>query len=110
MAQTFLMVAGTEAEVKDAAAGGSGTAQDGQFHEGCRVGRPQPQPAGLPQPLGLRGRQEAQGRRRVGRSARTGGPDGRRTAGRAAGDAEDAVAGGALGTSEPTFERVRTCS
>ena len=42
MAQTPPMVIGTEAEAKDAAAGGRGGAQDGPIDEGCRGARPSP--------------------------------------------------------------------
>ena len=66
MAHIFPMATTTEAAVKDAAAGGSGGVQDGRVGEGCRVGRPQPQPGRTRPPLGLRSCPEAQGRRRGG--------------------------------------------
>ena len=53
---------------------------------------------------------EAQRRLRAGLPAPTGRPDGRRMAGWAEGDAEDAATDGACCTSEPTFERACTCS
>ena len=83
MAQTFPMVTSTEAAVKDAAGGGHGAAQDGRAYEGCRVGRPQPQPDESRPPLGLRSCLEAQRRRRGGLSIPTDGLVDERTAGRA---------------------------
>ena len=83
MAQTFPMVTSTEAAVKDAAGGGHGAAQDGRAYEGCRVGRPQPQPDESRPPLGLRSCSEAQRRRRGGLSIPTDGLVDERTAGRA---------------------------
>ena len=41
MAQIIPIAAGSKDAVEDAAGGGHGAAQDGGFHEGCRVGRPQ---------------------------------------------------------------------
>ena len=83
MAQTFPTVAGSEAAVEDAAAGGSGSAQSGRVDEGGRVGRPQPQPDGSRPPLGLRSCSDTQRRPRAGLPARTGGLVDERTAGRA---------------------------
>ena len=77
------MVAGTEAAVEDAAAGGSGVAQDGRDDEGCRVGRPQPPPGRSRPPLGLRSYPDAQGRRRAGLSTPMDDLVDGRTAGRA---------------------------
>ena len=83
MAHIFPMATTIEAEVKDAAAGGSGGAQDGRVDEGCRVGRPQPPPGRSRPPLGLRSCPDAQGRRRAGLSTPTDGLVVWRTAGRA---------------------------
>ena len=77
------MVAGSEAAVKDAAAGGSGAAQRGRVDEGGRVGRPQPQPDRSRPPLGLRSCSEAQRRLRAGHIVRTDDLVDGRTAGRA---------------------------
>ena len=109
-AQTSPIIATIEAAAEDAASGGAGDAQRGQIDEGCRRARPPPPLGGLRPPLGLRDRREAQGRRRAGLPAHTGGPDSRRTAGRAARDAGDAATDGALCASEPTFIRACTCS
>ena len=83
MAQTFPMVTGTEAAVKDVAAGSSGSGQRGPIDEGCCVGRPQPQPDGTRPPLGLRSCSDAQRRRRAGLSTHTDGLVDERTARRA---------------------------
>ena len=83
MAQTHPMVAGSEAAVEDAAAGGSGAAQRGRFDEGGRVGRPQPQPDRSRPPLGLRSCSEVQRRLRAGLTVRTDGLADGRTVGRA---------------------------
>ena len=96
IAETSPIIATIEAAAEDAASGGAGDAQRGQIDEGCRRARPPPPLGGLRPPLGLRDRREAQGRRRAGLPAHTGGPDGRRTAGRAAEDAEDAASDRAL--------------
>ena len=109
-AQTPPIITTIEAKDKDAALGDAGDAQRGRIDEGCRRAGPPPPQGGLRPPLHLQGRQDAQGRRRAGLPARTGGLDSRRTAGRAAGDAGDVVTDGALCASEPTFERALTCS
>ena len=66
------MAAGTEAAVKDAAAGVSGDAQDGRVDEGHCVCQPPQPPRGSRPSLGHRGRREAPRRCRAGLSAPTG--------------------------------------
>ena len=109
MAQTSPMVVGSETTAEDAAGGGAGAAQD-PIDEGRGTARPPRLLGGMRPPPRTQGRQEAQGWRRTGLPAPTGGPDGRRTAGWAEGDAEDVAPDGALCAPEPTFVRARTCS
>ena len=110
MVQIPPMVAGAEATAADAPAGGCGGAKGGPIDEGRRAGRPQPPPGGCQPPPGHRGRREAQGRRRAGLPAPTGGVGGESRAGRAAGDEGAATSVSARCASEPTFVHVEcTC-
>ena len=109
-AQTSPTTAATEVAAKEAAFDGAGGAQGGRIDEGCRRAQPPPPAGRLRPPPGPGGRREAQERRRSGLPTHTGGPDGRRTAGRAAGDVGDSATAGSLGASEPTFVRAYTCS
>ena len=88
-AQTSPIIATTEAKAKIVAAGGLGSAKDGPIDEGCRVGRPQPQPRRFRPLLVPKSCPEAQGRHRVGLSIPTDGLVDRRTAWRA-GEAQGA--------------------
>ena len=110
IAQISPIITTNEITPKKAAVGAFGGAQGGRIGEARRRLRRRAARSKYRPPLALRSCSEAQVRRRVGLPAPTGGLGGRRTAGWAEGDAEDAATDGALCVSEPTFVRTRTCS
>ena len=101
MAQTSPMVVGSETAAEDAAGGGAGAAQGDPIDEGRGTARPLRLLGEMRPPPRPQGRREAQGWRRTGLPAPTGGHDGRRTAGWAEGDAGDVASDGARSIPAP---------
>ena len=94
-AQTSPTITTTEVVAKEAASGGSGGSQGGPIDEACRLLRRCRARCRSKPPLAPRSCSEGQGSLRSGLPAPTGRPDGRRMAGWAEGDAEDAATDGA---------------